>query len=100
MKKEKEDTEKLLADTRLEPASLSTRAFVYDALLKAGEKYKPQILEDIRIRYGAMLKAGAATFWETEEGEQAFLQAGSLCHGWSAIPAYYYRLLGVVTDEK
>ena len=35
-----------------------------------------------------MLRNGATTFWETEKGEADFDGAGSLCHGWSAIPLY------------
>ena len=76
------------------PVTLSMTAFVYDALLLFGDKYKNMILEDIKTRYSAMLAAGATTFWETEKGWEDFGGAGSLCHGWSAIPVYYLcRLL-------
>lgn len=71
-------------------ASLSMLTFVYDALLKTDEeKYKKYILKDIKEKYGKMIAAGATTFWETEKGWQDFDGAGSLCHGWSAIPVYY-----------
>ena len=40
-----------------------------------------------------MLDKGATTFWETEKGEADFGGAGSLCHGWSAIPIYYFNEL-------
>ena len=40
-----------------------------------------------------MLDAGATTVWETADGAAAFDNAGSLCHGWSAIPVYYYATL-------
>ena len=44
-----------------------------------------------------MLRQGATSFWETRHGEADFAGAGSLCHGWSAIPAYFYGayVLGV-----
>jgi hypothetical protein len=42
-----------------------------------------------------MLSAGATTFWETELGEADFENAGSLCHGWSALPIYYFHRLNV-----
>lgn len=74
-------------------ATLSMRAFVYDALLTCGDKYKGFILQDIRKRYWEMLKGGATTFWETEKGVADFDGAGSLCHGWSALPIYYFQLL-------
>ena len=44
-----------------------------------------------------MLEQGATSFWETIEGEADFDGAGSLCHGFSAYPAYLYQayLLGI-----
>ena len=73
--------------------TLSMRCFMYDALLKTDrQQYQTFILEDIAVRYGRMLDAGATTFWETELGEKDFHNAGSLCHGWSAMPVYYYHL--------
>ena len=57
------------------------------------EKYADFILSEIERVYGIMLKAGATSFWETEKGESDFDGAGSLCHGWSAIPVYYFNKL-------
>lgn len=37
-----------------------------------------------------MLKRGADTFWETDKGADDFSRAGSLCHGWSAVPVYMF----------
>ena len=74
--------------------SLSMRAFLYDALLKVDtETYAPFVLSDIERVYTPMLKTGNMTVWETELGESDFDQAGSLCHGWSSIPIYYYNIL-------
>ena len=44
-----------------------------------------------------MLYNGATSFWETIKGHADFGEAGSLCHGWSAIPIYFYQayLLGI-----
>ena len=68
--------------------------FKYDAMIAVDrEKYKDVILGDIRVKYGKMLDEGATSFWETEEGASAFANAGSLCHGWSALPIYYYEIL-------
>jgi len=75
-------------------ATLSMLCFKYDALLMAdAQKYCPWVLNDIERRYQKMLDAGATTFWETEQGEADFEKAGSLCHGWSAMPVYYYHIL-------
>ena len=35
---------------------------------------------------------------QTELGEQDFDKAGSLCHGWSALPVYYLWKFGLVQE--
>ena len=81
--------------------TLSMNIFRFDALLKADKaKYADFVLQEIDAVYGNMLAQGATSFWETEIGEADFDGAGSLCHGWSAIPVYYYHILGVVKDKK
>ena len=85
--------DKLIEGVGLIPVTLSMSAFFYDALLRFGDKYKNWILNDIRKKYKMMLDEGATTFWETEKGWQDFGNAGSLCHGWSAIPVYYFKKL-------
>ena len=88
-------------DSTLTPATLSTMGFVYDALLERNANNKEFILNDIRLKYKSMLDQGATTFWETLEGQAAFDNAGSLCHGWSALPVYYYhRLLSLKTENR
>jgi len=68
------------------PVSLSMTTFVYDALLQTNrDRYAEFVLQDIDKRCGYMLDQGATSFWETMDGWQAFGNAGSLCHGWSAI---------------
>ena len=73
------------------PTTLSMRAFKYDALLSVSETYRPKILSEIDRVYGYMLNCGATSFWETINGARDFGAAGSLCHGWSAIPIIYMR---------
>ncbi len=76
------------------PNTLSMNSFRFDALLAADrEKYAPVILSEIDRDYGYMLDRGATSFWETIKGEADFHGAGSLCHGWSALPVYYYSIL-------
>lgn len=79
------------------PVTLSMNAFKYDSLLLFGDKYKQYIIDDIKTKYKKMLDDGATTFWETELGADDFGGAGSLCHGWSAIPIYY---LSVLAENK
>ena len=82
-----------LASGELIECSLSMKPFKYDALLMTDEKYKENILSEIRGTYKVMLDAGSTTVWETNKGESDFQTAASLCHGWSAIPIYYYHIL-------
>ncbi len=89
-----EIAEKLAAGV-LSPCSLSLKCMKYDALLKVDESYKTVILEEIRTTYLPMLEHGN-TVWETALGAKDFDNAGSLCHGWSAIPIHYYKRFGCV----
>lgn len=75
------------------PATLSMKPFIYDALLKFGDKYERWIIDDIKTVYKKMLDYGATSFWETELGWRDFGNAGSLCHGWSASPVHYLTKL-------
>ncbi|MDR2202453.1 MAG: family 78 glycoside hydrolase catalytic domain [Clostridiales bacterium] len=84
----------LAAGKNFVKSTLSMRSFTYDALIKTDRAFYAEfILGDMDTLFGKMLSAGATSFWETEKGEADFDGAGSLCHGWSALPAYYYRLL-------
>ncbi len=86
--------EALASDNGMIAATLSMKAFKYDALLKIDEeKYTEHILNEIDKNYAYMLNQGATSFWETLKGAEDFHNAGSLCHGWSAIPIIYYRRL-------
>ena len=86
--------EKMLFDEDFTKISLSMKCFLYDALLLTDSvKYGPVILEDIEKAYRPMVDYGTGTVWETEIGERDFGKAGSLCHGWSALPIYYYHVL-------
>ena len=71
--------------------TLSMSIFRYDALLKIDERNAEYILKDLDESSYAMLINGATTFWETAKGHEDFSGAGSLCHGWSALPVYYYH---------
>ena len=80
--------------------TLSMMTYQFDALLRLNrEKYAPWILKQIDEIYFYMISCGATTFWETLVGESDFDFAGSLCHGWSAMPVYYYHILGAVKEE-
>ncbi len=71
--------------------TLSMQCYKYDALLKVDERNEEYIVRDIEKDYSHMLSLGATSFWETMKGEADFDGAGSLCHGWSAMPVYYLQ---------
>ncbi len=74
------------------PVTLSSAIFKYDALLQTDlARYARQVFADVAARWGDMLTREATTFWETADGASAFGNAGSLCHGWSAVPVYLYH---------
>lgn len=78
----------------LVPVTLSYSLFKYEALLQDPAN-TDAVFGEIAERWGAMLFQGATTFWEVDEGAPAFDRAGSLCHGWSAIPYYLYGAYGL-----
>ena len=78
-----------IVNGELSDCSLSMKIFKYDALLATDtEKYQEWVLNEIRREYGKMTEQGD-TVWETINGASAFNNAGSLCHGWSAIPILF-----------
>lgn len=89
--------EKLMDGEGLVPCTLSYSLFKYEAILMGGEAYAKAVFADIARDWGLMLYKDSTSFWETILGQKDFDYAGSLCHGWSAIPLYLYMryVLGV-----
>ncbi|NMA42103.1 MAG: hypothetical protein GX946_01830 [Oligosphaeraceae bacterium] len=86
-----------LMDNRAEQASFSAMPMVLDAMLQGTPESRAALEKRIFSDWGPMLLSGASTFYEVSGGSLAFDGAGSLCHGWSALPAFYARrvVLGV-----
>lgn len=81
--------------------TLSLKMVKFNAMLKADEeKYRDAIISEIRKEYSFMLDNGATAAWETIDGAAAFHNAGSLCHGWSAVPIHFYHRFGMVKNEE
>jgi len=57
-----------------------------------------EIVEEICETFGALLFDGATTLPETAGGGVDFSEAGSVCHGWSAVPCYIFDRY--VKEEK
>lgn len=89
--KVKENICKVLMENTLPSSSLSFKIFKYEAVLSADRENARYVFSEIRKTYKKMLDAGSTTVWETELGAIDFRNAGSLCHGWSSIPIYYYH---------
>ena len=89
-----------LAGKSLIPVTLAYSIFKYEALMKQKNRYARVVFRDIADLWGHMLRAGATTFWETIEGARDFGNAGSLCHGWSAIPIVLYHRYALTMDGQ
>jgi len=89
-----------LLEQRLQKETLSSSFYRYRALLELSPDCAPAVFDEIASRWGGMLLRGASTFWETERGADDFHRAGSLCHGWSAIPIYFYFAYGLGIRPK
>ncbi|MBP1990822.1 alpha-L-rhamnosidase-related protein [Paenibacillus eucommiae] len=83
------------------PITLSHSIFKFKALLGEPEAYGQLVFDCIGETWGDILFSGSTSFWETKHGADDFGRAGSLCHGWSAVPLYFYYayLLGVQPIE-
>lgn len=77
--------------------TLSSAVYLIKGLMAKGPAARKQLSEFIFTQWTPMVFAGATTFWETQRGAADFDHAGSLCHGWSALPIYYYHayVLGI-----
>lgn len=69
--------------------------FTLETLVRYGET--EAAVEIVREQWGRMIEKGATTFWETFPGYIPGHWSRSLCHGWSAAPAYFLstQVLGV-----
>ncbi len=97
-------------DSPLVKSTLSCCFYKYRALLLQEKKdrggrtvypYAEYVFSDIAEKWGHMLFSGAETFWETAGGAEEWENGGdggaSLCHGWSAVPVWFFfaYLLGI-----
>jgi len=86
---------RLKSNDDLTPVTLNDALLHYQALIQDEEEYADFVFDDIARVWGNMLMDGATSFWETALGEADFHNAGSLCHGWSAVPVYFYHAYGM-----
>jgi len=87
----------VVQDQRLPGMTLSSLLYLVRALMEKTPQSRRFVSRIISKYWEPMVLAGATSFWETQYGGADFDGAGSLCHGWSALPVYYYQahVLGV-----
>lgn len=86
-----------LADRTLVPMTLSSLPYKVWAMEAGTPADRNAIADMVMGHYRTMLAASCDTLWETENGQDDFFYAGSLCHGWSALPIYVMQsiILGI-----
>ncbi len=80
------------------PAMMLAGHYLFlDALLEHAPEALPWFAARVEARWMPMALSGTTTLWETEAGSADFYYAGSLCHGWNALPVFYHQavILGV-----
>jgi hypothetical protein len=86
---------RLMSETGgMTPTTLSQSLYKFEAIL-LDESCGQFVFEKIMSDWSKMLFAGATSFWETLNSGWDFQHAGSLCHGWSGIPVYFFGAYGL-----
>ncbi|MBQ7650880.1 MAG: family 78 glycoside hydrolase catalytic domain [Victivallales bacterium] len=88
---------KAYCDPSLVAVSFSSMPFFLRAWMETTPEARKYIEQMVYDQFGNMLDSGATSFWETDNGGDAFYYAGSLNHAWSSLPVFYCHryVLGV-----
>lgn len=91
-----------LYSRKLVPMALSPLLYQWLALMDSGAYARGFCAETLARNFEPMVLQGASSLWETQLGSADFSNAGSLCHGWSALATYHYHahVLGVRPVES
>lgn len=92
-----------LKNGRHVPITLSSFLYLLEAAYQDAQHGNLDPMEWVAARMRTIFEPmpnACGTYWETAKGEADFDGAGSLCHGWSAIPIWFFQrvLLGVRED--
>lgn len=84
------------------PVSTCSMRYYLEILMQFGGKFADEADKLIENVFGNMLNRNSTTMWETALGADDFRGAGSMCHGWSALPIYYYYryICGIMPIES
>ena len=91
-----------IRDNRFRLPSLAALPYLIEGVFEHGADTDRDWLHDkLREIYGRMAAMGDTTWWEDAKGRDYAGGRGSLCHGWSAAPAFYEAryILGVIPLE-
>lgn len=82
---------------KLIPTTLSSMSYMLRAMMSINSQTRQYASHIISEYFGPMILSGTTSMWETQMGAGDFSGAGSLCHGWSSLPVYYYHafILGI-----
>lgn len=75
------------ANDELIKMTYSAMLMKYQAIASADGNYN-WCVNNVAQVFGKAVLSGATSFYETENGEKDFGDAGSLCHGWSSVACY------------
>ena len=86
-----------LASGKLQSCSLSALVYLAKPMLAQSPKSRAWISGRLELLWEKMIASGATSLWETKAAGDDFDFAGSLCHGWSALPVWYHAsaILGI-----
>ncbi|MEI7988725.1 MAG: family 78 glycoside hydrolase catalytic domain [Chloroflexota bacterium] len=79
------------------PMTFSPMPYMVRSLMVQTYSARKYVEAELSRNFDPIVLAGATSLWETQTGAADFDGAGSLCHAWSSLPAYYHRawVLGV-----
>ncbi len=86
-----------LTRSSLVPCTLSAAYYLFRAAIEGPATCRNKTRQNLSASWEKMILSGATSLWETAAGGADFDYAGSLCHGWSALPVYdcHAAVLGV-----
>ncbi len=91
-----------ILDGRLPLPALNALLYLAQSVTEYGsDAERLAVHKLLKSHYSKMLDAGTTTWWEVAIGTEYAGGGGSLCHGWSALPAWYEGavILGVTPLE-
>ena len=82
---------------KLTGITFSALPYLPGAVMELGRTSRKWCEEKLAGLFEPLLLQNATSLWETPSGANDFSYAGSLCHGWSSLPAYFNQryVLGV-----